>query len=139
MILDDFINAAVNQLGIGESVAKDATGKVLGMIKNGLGDQFSEVASKLPGAEQLMEQSASSDQPGGGLLGSVTKAASSMLGGGAGQGMEVMGALQKSGLSVEQGGSFITMFIDFIKQKIGDELVAKIFDKIPALRPFVVK
>ena len=89
--MQDFIKSAASQLGIDESVANNATGTVLGFLKNGMGDQFASVAEKLPGAEQLVSsasKSADADNGGGGgggggggLLGSVTKAASSMLGG----------------------------------------------------------
>ncbi|MGI9519110.1 MAG: DUF2780 domain-containing protein [Pirellulaceae bacterium] len=138
--MDEFIQSVTSQLGIDESTAKNATGTALGFLKNGLGDQFSAVAEKLPGAEDLISSAApaeSSDGGGGGLLDSIKGAASSMLGGGAGEGIELMGALQNTGLSTEQGGSFITMLIEFIKGKVGDGVMAQITDKIPMLKTLV--
>ena len=138
--MDDFIQSVTSQLGIDESTAKSATGTALGFLKNGLGDQFSAVAEKLPGAEDLISSapaSDASDSGGGGLLGSLKDAASSMLGGGAGEGIELMSALQNAGLSAEQGGSFVTMLIDFIKSKVGDGVMAQITEKIPMLKTLV--
>ncbi len=136
--MDEFIQSAVSQLGIDESTAKNATGTALGFIKNGLGDQFSGIAEKLPGAEQLISAAPQAEASGGGgLMGSLKGAASSMLGGGAAEGMELMGALRNSGLSAEQGGSFITMLIDFIKSKVGDGIMGQITDKIPMLKTLV--
>ena len=63
-----------------------------------MGDDFTSLADKLPGADQLIDlaASASDEGGGGGLLGSVTKAASSMLGGGAAEGMELIGSLKST-------------------------------------------
>ena len=138
--MEDFIQQVVSQLGIGETTAKNATGTALGFLKDQLGDQFAGIADKLPGASGLIESasaSVESEASGGGLLGSLTKAASSMLGGGAGQGMELISALQKTGLSTEQGGSFLTMLIQFVKQNVGSELLEQITSKVPALKAFL--
>lgn len=136
--MDEFIQSAVSQLGIDEGTAKNATGTVLGFVKNSMGDQFAGVAEKLPGADQLINETQSDAEPaessGGGILGSLKGAASSMLGGGAGDGMEVMSALQKTGLSADQGGSFITMLINFIKEKAGAGVLEQITSKIPMLK-----
>ena len=135
--MNDFIESVTNQLGLDESTAKGATGSVLGFLKSGLGDQFSEIASKLPGADELISQApeaTSSSGGGGGLLGSITKVASSMLGGNSGEGMELMGSLSQLGLSTEQGGSFISMLIDYIKDKVGEQAVAMITEKLPILK-----
>ena len=56
--MDDFIKSATSQLGLNESVARTATGTVLGFLKNSLGDDFASVAEKLPGADQLIDSAA---------------------------------------------------------------------------------
>lgn len=136
--MQEFIKSAVSQLGIDESTATNATGTALGFLKNMLGDQFAEVADKLPGADQLIGETAPSHEPGdGGLLGTIKNAASSILGGGAGESMELIGALQKTGLSADQGSSFITMLINFIKEKVGPDVVNQIMSKLPMLKSMV--
>lgn len=138
--MQDFIKSAASKLGLDESVTKNATGTALGFIKKSLGDQFSSISARLPGAEQLISEAGQSEEPsgGGGLMGSLKGAASSMLGGsGAGQGLELMGVLQKTGLSAEQGGSFLTMLIEFIKGEVGEGVVSKITEKLPMLKSLV--
>ena len=140
--MQDFIKSAASQLGIDESTANNATGTVLGFLKDGMGDQFASIAEKLPGADQLIQGAAKSSDAedaggGGGLLDSVTKAASSMLGGGAGEGLDLMNQLQKTGLTADQGGSLITMLINFIKEKVGDEFIDQIAEKFPIVKSFV--
>ena len=135
--MNDFLASVTSQLGLDESTAKGATGSVLGFLKSGLGDQFSEIADKIPGAEDLIRAApdpSESSSGGGGLLGSITQAASSMLGGNAGEGMELMGSLSKLGLSTDQGGSLISMLIDYIKDKVGEQAVAMITEKLPILK-----
>lgn len=137
--MEDFIKSAVEQLGIDESVASNATGSVLGFLKDGLGDDFSQLADKLPGADSLISGAAAAapSEGGGGLLGSVTSAASSLLGGSAGEGLELMGSLKNLGLSTDQGGSLITMLVNFIKENVGESVLAMIVEKVPALKPFL--
>ena len=135
--MNDFIESVTSQLGLDESTAKGATGSVLGFLKSGLGDQFSEIANKLPGAEDLISAApdpGESGGGGGGLLGSITQAASSMLGGKAGEGMDLMGSLGNLGLSTDQGGSLVSMLIDYIKEKVGEQAVAMITEKLPILK-----
>ena len=134
--MDEFIQSAVSQLGIDESTAKNATGKALGFLKDNLGDQFSEISQKIPGADQLIEQAPADDDGGGGggMIGGLGNVASNLMGGDAGEGMQLLSSLQNTGMSAEKSGSFITMLIDFIKQKVGDAVIGQITSKIPMLK-----
>lgn len=134
--MDDFIKMATSQLGIGESQTRSATGGILGMLKGQLGEGvFGEILEKLPGADALVgeAEAGGEEEAGGGMLGGLMEKAGSLLGGGAGGAASLLGMLSKSGLDASQSGSFVTMFIEFVKDKLGDDLFAKIADYIPGV------
>ncbi len=133
--MEDFIKSVASQLGIDESTSRSATSGILGLIKEKLGESdFSEIIGKLPGAEALASQSAASapQQAGGGLGGLLGKAASMLGGEGAGN---IASMLAKSGLSLDKAGSFVSMFLDFVKEKLGDDLFNKLKAALPDLTP----
>lgn len=134
--MDDFIKMATEKLGMGESETRSATGGVLGMLKGQLGDGvFSQIAEKIPGADALAaeaETAAPAEEGGGGMLGGLVGKATSMLGmGGGAAGM--LGMLSNSGMDAAKGGSFLTMFAEFVKDKVGPELWGKIAGFIPGV------
>ena len=73
--MDDFIASVASQLGIDAATAKSATGKVLDFVKSKLGEeQFSQLASKIPGAADLASGAGeASGGGGGGMLGSLRR------------------------------------------------------------------
>ena len=65
--MQEFIESAVEKLGIEKSVAEKATGAVLGFIKSKMGDSdFGELAAKIPGATGLIEGAGGGEESGGG-------------------------------------------------------------------------
>ena len=134
--MEDFIKMATSQLGIGETETRSATGGLLGMLKGQLGEGvFGELLEKLPGADALVgeAEAATEEDDGGGMLGGLLEKAGSLLGGNAGGAASLLGMLSKSGLDASQAGSFVTMFVDFVKDKLGDDLFGKIADFIPGV------
>ncbi|MHC5011903.1 MAG: DUF2780 domain-containing protein [Planctomycetota bacterium] len=134
--MQEFIKMAVDGLGVSESTATSATGGVLGFLKEEAGSElFGELASKIPGAADLANQvsgAAEGGSSGGGLGGMLGKAAS-MVGGGTTSAMGLVGVLTKSGLDFSKAGSFVSMFMDFVKQKAGADLVGKLLAKVPEI------
>ena len=136
--MDELIKNVVGQLGLDEGTTRNATGSLFGFIKEGLGDDFSQIADKLPGLDDLITGAEGAASEGdGGMLGSIAKAASSVLGGSAGEGLELASILEKLGLSTDQIGKLVTMVIDFVKENLGEEVITMIVDKVPALKPFL--
>lgn len=134
--MDEFIAMAVEKLGIGEDNAKSATGGIINLIKENLaaGD-FAQLVEKLPGAEALASSAtAKGDADGGGMLGGLMGAASSMLGGKAGGALDLTSILSGAGLDLSSGQSFVTMLVEFVKGKVGDDLFSKIAEHVPALK-----
>ncbi|MEM8947204.1 MAG: DUF2780 domain-containing protein [Planctomycetota bacterium] len=137
--MDELIKSVVGELGLEEGVTRNATGSLFGFIKEGMGGDFSQIADKLPGIDDLISgaSEATTGDGGGGILGGLAEAAGSILGGSAGEGLELAGILEKLGLSTEQIGSLVTMVINFIKENLGDSVIDMILDKVPALKPFL--
>ncbi len=131
--MQEFIQLAVSKLGISQETAQSATGSVLNLLKQKAGDEAtSGLLSKLPGAEALLNASSSSSggAGSGGLLGGLGSVLGGKLGGAAG----ALTALQGSGLDSSQIGPFVTMLVDFVKQKAGAEAVDGVLEKVPDLK-----
>lgn len=134
--VEEFISMVTSQLGIGESEAKSATGGVLKVIKDQLGESsFGSVLEKLPGADSLVseaEAGAAEPSGGGGLMGSLTSMAGSLLGGGGGV-ADVTQALSSSGIGLDKAGGFLSTLMSFLKDKLGDDMFASVTSNLPDL------
>lgn len=85
------------------------------------GDTFSDLLGKLPGAEGLV--GATNAQGGGGLLGGQLGGAASLL-----------PLIQGSGLSGDQAGSFVSLFMNYVKSEAGADMLQKILKGVPQLK-----
>ena len=140
--MDELIKQLTDKLGIDASVASNATNQAMAMVKQQAGDDlFSKITSAIPGASEAADAGsaaeASEDQGGGGLLGSISSMASGMLGGSAGGAMGLASVLGSSGLGADKIGGFATTIIAFLKDKLGDETVDQILEKVPMLKSLV--
>jgi hypothetical protein len=55
----------------------------------------------------------------------------------AGDGAELVDLLNKLGLSTDQGKSMVNMLVEFMRGKLGPEVVDKLKDQIPAVKAFL--
>ncbi|TWU41607.1 hypothetical protein Q31b_30580 [Novipirellula aureliae] len=137
--MDELIQKLTTQLGIPAGVANAAIGQAMAMLKEKVGDDlFSKVSGAIPGAENAA--SAAKDaatSSSGGMMGALSGAASKMFGGGAGEAMELGASLKSAGLNSDQMGGFAQTLIDFIKDKLGDEVLEQILAKVPMLKTLV--
>ena len=135
--MEKFISMLTNQLGIGEDAGKSATGSILKMVKEQLDESsFGCLLSKLPGAEALVSQAeAGTGKPdgGGGLMGSLTSMAGSLLGGGDSGAAGIAKALGDSGIGLDKAGGFLSALITFLKEKLGDDMFANQAAQLPEL------
>lgn len=135
--MEEFIQSAASRLGINEDQARSATGGILNFIKDqGGGDEAGALIAKIPGAEDVMQSTAAggeSRESGGEMLsggGGVLSGLGGKLGGVGG----ALATLQGSGLDGGRAKSFITMLLDYAKEKAGSEQVEQVLDKVPALK-----
>ena len=137
--MDEFIQMVTRQLGVSNETGKSATGGILKMIQDQIGgDLFAKVQEQIPGVQGLIgaaekSQAASGDAGGGGLMGSLTSMAGSMLGGKAKGYADIISALTKSGLSADKIPQYLSLLVDFLKEKLGSDLFAKVVAKLPEL------
>lgn len=137
--MDEFISMVTDKLGIGETESRSVTGGILKMLKDQLDDTaFGSLLEKIPGADALVEQSeAAAAEPdsgsGGGLMGSLTSMAGSLLGGGDSGMAGVVKIVGDSGIGLDKAGGFLSALISFLKEKLGDEMFSNLAAKLPDL------
>ena len=133
--MQDLIESLVAKLGIDKSIAEKATGVAIAFLKDKLDDTvFGQLLEKLPGAGNLVGKAEeASSGGGGGLLGSMLGAASSAIGGEAGDALELTSKLKGSGLDLSKFGDFGSIVTDYIKDQAGDELFGKVLSSVPEL------
>lgn len=135
--MDEFIAMVTRQLGIGETESRSATGGILKMVKDQLGESaFGGLLEQLPGADALVSESeakAAEPESGGGLMGSLTSLAGSLLGGGDNGLAGVAKVVGDSGIGLDKAGGFLAALVAFLKEKLGDDMFATLASQLPDL------
>lgn len=126
--MDELITRISTQIGIGESVARDAVRTILTFLyREGDRDKVVALAERIPGAEAYVNRSEPDDA---GTLGGL----GGLMGGGA---MAVLGKLQALGLGMGQIQGVTKETVAFAREKGGADLVDDIVASIPGLGQFV--
>ena len=124
--MDELIARLVADIGIDRATAEKAVGIILDfLVKEGPADKVQPLLAKLPGAEALMQKTASEGDAGGMMAGA--------MGGVMGAGMRMMSA----GLSMGQVQSVTRAVIAYTREKAGEDAVGEIVAAIPGLAQFV--
>ena len=136
--MDEFIQSLVKQLGLSPEAGKAATGNIMKMVRDQVGEStFSQIASKLPEVQRLIgaaeKDGGEQSGGGGGLMGSLTSMAGSLLGGKAGGAVEVASSLTKAGVSLDKVPQYLSLLVEFLKNKLGSDLFATVAAKLPDL------
>ena len=124
----ELIQMLTSQLGISEEQAKGGSGLLFKLAKDKLGsDEYSQVASAVPGIDDLV----SSAPKAGGLAGSLGGIASS-FGGGAGKLgslAALAGGFKDLNLDTGMIGKFIPVVMSYVQSQGGDN-VKSILEKV---------
>jgi hypothetical protein len=136
--MSDLVNEISNHTGISSDLVQKGLGAILSFLKKELGDEtFAKVQSSIPDASRLTthyESSPEATQPhGGGLLDLVTGLAGKLLGGKAGEGVDLLAVLAKLGFKPEQIEAFLPKAFEFIKSHLSPELVQQVMAAFPAI------
>jgi hypothetical protein len=124
--MDELIARLVADVGIDRATAEKAVGIILEfLVKEGPADKVQPLLAKLPGAEAVMQKTASENETGGLMAGA--------MGGVMGAGMRMMSA----GLSMDQVQSVTRAVIAYTREKAGEDAVGEIVAAIPGLAQFV--
>lgn len=142
--MQEFIAAAADKFGISTDKVEELSGGVLKTLKEQAdSDQFSELASKVPGLSGLLDKAPSDGGDSGGGIAGALGGLGGGLGGALGGITDALGGgglgnltsmFSGAGLDLSQGGSFVQMLINFIKEKAGSGIVDTVLDKVPALK-----
>ncbi|MGB5185212.1 MAG: DUF2267 domain-containing protein [Xanthobacteraceae bacterium] len=124
--MDELIARLVADVGIDRATAEKAVGIILEfLVKEGPADKVQPLLAKLPGAEAVMQKTAS-ESDSGGVMGGA-------MGGVMGAGMRMMSA----GLSMGQVQTVTRAVIAYTREKAGEDAVGEIVAAIPGLAQFV--
>lgn len=124
--MDELIARLVADVGIDRATAEKAVGIILEfLVKEGPADKVQPLLAKLPGAEAIMQKTAS-ESDSGGVMGGA-------MGGVMGAGMRMMSA----GLSMGQVQTVTRAVIAYTREKAGEDAVGEIVAAIPGLAQFV--
>jgi hypothetical protein len=124
--MDELIARLVAEIGIDRATAEKAVGIILEfLVKEGPADKVQPLLAKLPGAEAVMQRTATENDAGGLMAGA--------MGGVMGAGMRMMSA----GLSMGQVQSVTRAVIAYTREKAGEDAVGEIVAAIPGLAQFV--
>ncbi|MGE5530558.1 MAG: DUF2780 domain-containing protein [Bacteroidota bacterium] len=148
--MHDFIENVSSRLGISNEQAQLAAGSLMQMLGQHMNPQdHQQLKQQLPGSEEMIQQASGAQaqeqapaqsqqqqapaqppqQAGGGLGGMLGS-----LAGGAGGGIgNIISMFSKSGLKENQVNSFVTMFLDYVRQKAGGGMLDKILQQVPGL------
>jgi hypothetical protein len=134
--MDELIKQLTARIGVDSGTANQAVASVMSLLKKEGGDElFAKIAAAIPGANAAAD---STPDPttmggGGGLLGSVM----GMLGGSAGKGVALAAALKALGIGEDKLPEFASTVINFIKEKVGPDVVQQVLEKFPMLKQLV--
>jgi hypothetical protein len=134
----DFVELASKQLGIDAGTATSATSGVLNLLKGqDSGSAGDNLLAAIPGAQDFLSSN-SGGGGGGGALGGLMGGLGSMMGGSGGA-VGALASLAAGGLDTNKIGPFVSMFVDYAKQKAGPELVEKFLKAMPSIGQMLTK
>ena len=134
-MIDQVISVIAGKLNLDPGVVRSGVATVLRLIQqHAPGLAVSQLLEKIPGAAALASEPPA-NAGGGGLLGNLMGAASSMLGGKTGAGLEVAAELQKSGVPLEKSASFLDAFREQAAAIAGPELVSNLLSSLTNKTP----
>ena len=131
--MDQIISQLAAKFGIDEALAQKAVGMILNLLQSqGEGNAVAQLFDKLPGASELAAQGGG-ETSGGGLSGML----GGLMGGGTGEAMKLVGALQSEGLSMDQIKGLGAGLLDHAKAEAGEDLVRQAVSNIPGVSDYL--
>ena len=128
----DLITDLATKAGISPDMARMGVGAVLEMCKGKLSpDVYSKLSSAVPGADGMIadaQRQAKNNPDSGGMMGAISGAIGSFLGGGTG---ELAGKLSAIGFSPEQLGAFVPQVMNVLKDKVPPDALQGVGGTMP--------
>jgi hypothetical protein len=134
MTIQDFVDSVATKAGVDASTAETAVGTILLAIQQeGNSTKVGELFNQIPGAADLAQKHAVVIG-GGGMLGSLSGLASSVVGKDAGVLVAAIGQLEETNLTMEQIKKIGTALFSYLKESANPALAKEVVDSIPSLR-----
>ncbi len=126
-MIEQFISQAVQQIGAPQSDIEQGVGGLLSVLKQQAdGSDFDSLLAGLPGADSLLNQFGDAGAASG-LSSNLMGALGGMLGGDtAGNLAGIAGLLSQLNLDAGQLGSLASLFVDFAKENLSEDLVNRL-------------
>lgn len=142
--MSDLVNELTTHTGLSPEMVQKGLGALLSFIKTQLGEEnFDKLKTSLPEASALTSRYESEPAPEaaapaqGSLFDVVSGLAGKLLGGKAGEGIDLLSALSKLGFKPEQIESFLPKALELIKTHLSPELVQKLLAALPMVAKFL--
>jgi hypothetical protein len=122
--MKELIDMLTGALGVKANQAEGGAAVLFKAARDKLGDgEFSKLLGDVPGLSDLMKKAPASGGGGfGGLLGGIAGA----MGGNAALISTVVGGFSKLGLSTDDAKRFVPVVLDFLRKKVGPDVVSKL-------------
>jgi hypothetical protein len=128
--MEELIQRVSAVAGIDSTLAARATGIILAFLeKEGPSEQVAKIKAKLPGAQTLIDQTASENDGDATIIGGLMG-----MGGGL---MGLAGKLTDAGLGMSQMQLVGKEIFAYAREKAGEDTVGEVVGAIPGLSQFV--
>jgi hypothetical protein len=142
--MPDLVNELTTHTGLSPELVQKGLGALLSFLKAQLGEEtFDKLKTSIPEASALTSRYESAPEPKeasatqGGLFDMVSGLAGKLLGGKAGDGIDLLSTFSKLGFKPEQIEAFLPKALELIKTHLSPELVQKLLASLPALAKFL--
>jgi Protein of unknown function VcgC/VcgE (DUF2780) len=142
--MSDLVNQLTSHTGLSPELVQKGLGALLTFLKKELGEEtFNKLENSIPGASALKTDYESAPAPeggassGGGLFEMISGLAGKLLGGKAGEGVDLLSTFSKLGFKPEQIEAFLPKAIELIKTYLSPELLQKVLAALPMLAKLI--
>jgi hypothetical protein len=126
----ELVDLLVKNLGVSGSQAEGGAAVLFKAAKDKLGgEEFGKLLGGVPGLSDLMTKAPAA---GGGGLGGLLGGLAGAVGGNAGAIAAILQGFGKLGLSADHAKKFVPVILEFLKSKVGPDVVTKLENTLRA-------
>jgi hypothetical protein len=127
--MKELIDQLTKNLGISDTQAEGGAAVLFKAAKDKIGgEEFSKLLGGVPGLSDLIKKAPTTSGGLGGMLGGLANA----MGGNAGLIATVVGGFGKLGLKADDAKKFVPVILDFLRTKVGPDVVSKLENTLRA-------
>ncbi len=138
--MSNLVNELTARTGLSPELVQKGLGALLSFLKKQLGEEsFDKLETSIPEASALRSQHEAAPESEeaapsqGSLFEMVSGLAGKLLGGKAGESVDLLSTLSKLGFKPEQIEAFLPKAIELIKSHLSPELIQKLLAALPAI------